>query len=253
MKLKTKNTKQLLIVAISLSLSAVAHADFGIRAETGKVEEYKDPDKDVQLLLGLEYRGEKFNMGKSGISYDFTNSNKYAAEVLLSSKNYGYEASDSKTFSGMKKRNPSLDLGGRFIMDTRVGPAVLDVTKDVNSSKGFEAALKLGGITPHAAHWTGERNVTVAPAIGVRYQSAKTVDYFYGVKKTEATSARSAYKGKSAVTPFIGLEAQANITPHFSVNADLGVSKRAKSIKDSPLTNNKDHELGANIGITYWF
>jgi len=250
-----KNKKVLLAASIAtLLLSNYAYADFGVGAGASTNNGYKDLDDKGVLSLGIEYRGDKFNLGRDGISYDFTNSNKYATELLLTSNNYGHRPKYSKkTFGGMDKRKTSIDIGGRVIVDTGVGPAVFEATKDVHKSKGYEVGLKLGGIAPHAPHWTGKRQVTISPAVGVRYQSSKVANYYYGVKGSEATATRKAYKAKSAVTPFVGLEAQANISPHFSVNADLGVAKRAKSIRNSPLTSDKKYQLGAQLGFTYWF
>ncbi len=252
-KFKQKNKIQLLVLAMTIGFSATAQADIGVSLKAATNNEYKNLEDDAIALLGLEYRGEKFNLGKDGISYDFTNSNDYAVEAFLTSKNYGYEAKDSKTFKGMDDRRVSVDLGGRLIMDSGVGPIVFDITKDVNLSKGFEAGLKVGGITPHAPHWNGKRELKVAATASVRYKSDKTVDYFYGVKNAEATANRKAYKGKSATIPYIGVEAQANITKHVSFTGDIGVTKRASSIRNSPLTTDKEYETVANIGITYWF
>ena len=94
---------------------------------------------------------------------------------------------------------------------------------------------------------------TFAPLVGVRYQSKKVVDYHYGVKNGEATSTRKQYSGTSATTPYVGIESKINLTKHFSLNADVVYERRDKSIKNSSLTNNDDHDVVANIGLTYWF
>lgn len=248
-----KNAVQILTVVITLGLTAAAQADFGIRANGANNNDYKNPDDDVSVLLGVEYRGEKFNVSHDAISYDFSHSKKYGVEALLASKNAGYDAKDSKTFTGMDDRDVSVDVGGRLIIDTGALPVTFDVTKDVNSSKGYEAGLKVGGIAPHASHWDGKRELKVMAAGGLRYQDKDVVDYYYGVKNSEATSSRKAYKGKSALTPFVGVEAQANITKHFTINGDLGVERRANSIINSPLTTDKEYQAIANIGVTYWF
>jgi outer membrane scaffolding protein for murein synthesis (MipA/OmpV family) len=154
----------------------------------------------------------------------------------------------------MTERDLSIDLGGRVIVETGfLGTAVVDVTKDIHSSKGIDAGIKFGGIAPNAPHWTGEKQVTVAAVGGVRYQSDKVIDQYFGVKNTEVTADRSAYKGKSATTPFIGFEAQANLTPHITIDGGLGVSKTATSIRNSALTDDKKYALAADIGFTYWF
>ncbi len=255
---RINNTKPLIIMAISLSLlSLPTYADWGVGLDLDNQKmQYKHKKNDVELTgyLNLRHRGEKFNIDKGAMSYDFTNSNNYAVEAIIASKNSGFKAKDRTLFNGMTKRKDSIDVGGRVIFDTGViGSAVFDITKDVHASKGLEANFKIGGISPHAPHWTGERSTNVAAVAGLRYQDAKVIDYYYGVKNAEATASRKAYKGKSAITPFIGVEAQVNITPHVTIDGGLGVSKRAKSIRNSSLTNDKKYDFGANIGISYWF
>ncbi len=259
-KLTIKNDKALFIIATSFALlSTPTYADWGVGMNIDNEPlQYKDAEnkksyKKLQALLNLQHRGDKFNMDRD-ISYDFTNSNKYAVEAFATFKNQGFDAKDNKTFKGMKERKTSIDIGGRLIADTDfIGPVVFDVTKDVHASKGFEANVKVGGIAPHAPHWTGKKTFTIAPVASLRYQSNKVVDYYYGVKSSEATATRKAYKGKSAVTPFIGLEAQANITPRFSIDGGLGVAKLAKSVRNSSLTTDRKYLPSVNIGFSYWF
>ena len=251
-----KHLRRISIAAVSFALlSPVAvNADWGITlGADNKEKQYKNTKDDLRALLNLQYRGDKFNIDSEAISYDFTNSNNYAFEVIAKGHNRGFKAKDNKTFKGMKERKGSFDLGARVILDTGLGPFVIDASKDVASSKGYQAEIKLGGIAPHSKHWTGERKLNIAAVTGLRYQSDKVVNYYYGVKNSETTANRQSYKAGSATTPFIGVEAQLNLTKHVSFNAGLGYERRANSIKNSPLTNNRKGDAVANFGITYWF
>lgn len=250
---KQKNVTQLLVVSISIALTANAYADFGISASVANENDYKDLDDKASLLLGIEYRGDKFNMGKDGISYEFIHADKFAVEALATSKHFGYRAKDSKNFAGMDERKTSIDVGARVIVDTGIVPVTIDATKDLHASKGYEANIKVWGIVPHAPHWTGERELTVAAAGGLRYQSKKVVDYYYGVKGAEATASRKAYQGKSAITPYLGVEAQADLTKHISITGNLGVTKQPNAIRNSPLAQDKQYQPEASVGFTYWF
>lgn len=257
MKVSLNHPYSLLLVAFSLSiLSSTTYADWGVGLRLDNEEmRYKDKKNDIKIgaVFDIQYQGRKFNIDDKAMSYNLTNSNTLTAEVTASSTNRGFEAKDNKRLKGMSTRNSSINLGGRVIAETTLGPAVLGMTKDVGSSKGYEANLKLGGISPHAPHWTGERKINVAAMTGLRYQSKKVVDYYYGVKKNEATTTRHAYKGKSAITPFVGVEAQANLTPHISLKGNFGVEKRSKSIRNSPLTDDKNYNAEARLGVVYWF
>ena len=165
----------LLVTAISLTLFTTnVYSDWGVGIGVGnQSNEYIDKKDDIEIsaLIGLRYQGEKFNMGKDGVSYDFSNTEKYTIELLLDTNNFGYEAKNSATFTGMDERKTSIDVGGRVIVDTGfIGNAVLEVTKDIHASKGYEANIKIGGLKPNRPHWTGERKLEVAAVAGVRYQ-----------------------------------------------------------------------------------
>ncbi len=255
--MKINNHKLLATTAIAISfglLTSVASADWGVGIAAGGGNKVYKNESNKRIGIGINYRGENFNIDKGTMSYDLTNSNGYALEVIATSNNGGFESKDNKTFKGMGKRKTSIDIGGRAIIDTGImGTGVIEVTKDVHASKGFEANIKLGGISPHAAHWVGQKQVNIVPVIGLNYKSAKVVDYHFGVKNSEATSTRAAYKGKSAITPYIGIEAQANMSKNFTIEAGLGLSKRASSIRNSSITNDRKYDLGASVGFTYWF
>lgn len=256
MKYTNNQIKNKLLIALTLSLlSSSSYADWGLRlGGNNELKQYDVSKKKYNAQISLEYRGDKFNMGHNGLSYDFSNSDKHAVGLFLTSKNDGFKSNTDKLFNGMSKRKTSIDVGARATINTGVlGDAVVDITRDVNASKGFEVGLKLGGISPHALHWTDKRKFEIAAVGGLRYQSAKVADYYYGVKSSEATTSRKAYKAKSAISPFIGFETQANITKHITFDGGLNISKKAKSIRNSPLTNDKKYQLGANIGVSYWF
>ena len=255
---KVSNTSRILIVLPILFAMPIAQADFGLTLEAdNQHSRYKDPKDDAKLLLGIEYRGKNLNIDKKAVSYDFTNSEiegkNYAIEAILKSNNRGFEAKDRALFAGMDERDTSIDVGVRGIYKTDFGPVIVEMTRDVNASKGYEADLRLGGITPHNKHWSGKRELTLAGLVGVKYQSDKVVNYHYGVKSNEATARRTIYKAKAATTPYVGLEAQYNFNKHVSVNAGVVYERRDDAIRNSPLTNEKKDDVLGTIGVTYWF
>jgi len=253
MKITTRR-KTLLVTASLMTLVSSVQADVGITiGADNEINRYEDVKNDASLLAGIEYRGEKFNIDKEAVSYDFTNSESYAIEAIVKQNNRGFKASDGNLFKGLSKRHDSIDIGARGIIRSTYGPAIIEVTRDVNASKGYEADLRFGGLYPHNKHWNGKRELSVSPFIGVKYQSDKVVDYHYGVKNNEATVSRSAYTGKAATTPYIGIESQLNLTKRISMQAGLVYEKRDDAIKNSPLTNKKDDDVLFNLGITYWF
>lgn len=126
--------------------------------------------------------------------------------ALLTSKNYGYEDKDSKTFTGMGERHASVDVGGRVIVDTSLGPAVFDVTKDVNSSKGYEASIKLSGIAPHAKHWTGEKKLILRPQLAYVIKVPKLLIITMGLKIQKQLLVEKLIQGNQHLLPLLALK-----------------------------------------------
>jgi len=253
MKNITKKSSILLAFHLLLAMP-VAQADWGVSVGANNSQErYKDPKAAAIADFEIEYRGEKFNVDRNAVSYDFTNSKQYAIEAILKNNIRGFDADDHKSFNGLKDRDDSIDVGVRGIYNTGFGPVILEMTRDVNASKGYGADLRIGGIEPHANHWDGKQELKIVGLAGVKYQSDKVIDYHYGVRTNEATATRSAYKGKAATTPYIGFESQFNINKKVTLNAGVIYERRDDSIRNSPLTNQKKSDVLLNLGVTYWF
>ncbi len=151
--MKTSTYKSSILISSTVALPLllampVAHADFGLTlGADNQSQRYDNTKNDATALLGVEYRGKNFNIDRKGISYDLTDSEnftkKYAIEAILKSKNRGYEADDGRTFTGMDDRDDSVDIGARAVAKTNYGPVILEMTRDLNASKGYEADLRL--------------------------------------------------------------------------------------------------------------
>ena len=251
----------LLISTVSLlaftPITASAEWGVGISMETTQSMYKKNKPKNTEVTViaspHIEYQGERFNIHDGTLSYSVVKADKYAIDVLTTSKNDGYKAKDKNIFKGMSERNASLDLGVRLRADTAYMPVSLDVTKDIANSKGTNIGLSLGGLQTSQKGWDGKRSVSIAPIAGVNWQSKKSVDYYYGVKNSEATANRKAYKGKSAATPFIGLETEARLSKHFSLTGGAKYKRLPRAITDSSITKNGRSDYQLNLGLTYWF
>ncbi len=261
--LSTSLTPQLLTpttlasTALLLSMSSTALANekgtIGLSINLDNTSQvYKNIDGEADASISLQYRGEKLNLDEKAISYKLMDSNKLQFEVLAKNANRGYEAKDSKNLKGMADRDASLDLGGRVSAKTPYGLISLEATGDVSGTHdGYEADLRIGP-DHYLKPWNGERELTVNALAGLKWKSDKTVDYYYGVKNSEATASRSAYKGNSALAPYLGVNAQMNISKHFTVNGSAIYNDRPKEITNSPIVDKKNnYEFKA--GVTYWF
>ena len=226
---------------------------FGLGLNIGNSEMvYDEKDGDYLASLYPQYRGTKFNLDRESMSYRFLNKDNLQVEVLAKLEERDHEEETSSVLAGMEDRDNSINAGVRIGYKTNFGLLSLDATRDISGvHQGAEAELRFGpefyNDSPSA-----NRSFSFGPVIGAKWQSNKTVDHYYGVKSSEATASRAAYEGKSAVTPFVGLQANATLTKNISFTASALYINQPDEIADSPITDD-DHDVEFNAGFTYWF
>ena len=141
----------------------------------------------------------------------------------------GYERADGTVFNGMEDRKggaffgvaAATPIGGGFALEVdfvRAGRSERGAVGSVQISRAFQA-----------------RAWTFVPRIGAEYQSARYVDYYYGVRANEATSTRPAYRGTSATSAEVGLFTRLGLSRHQSVFINLNYERYPSVIRSSPL------------------
>lgn len=234
------NKKLSFIVILSFLSSCVLADDFGIYTGINNHKSlYKNIKNDIEVIFDIAYRINDEKKDEPLLFY---------YDLVVATNHSGYEARDSDMFNGMDKRKMSIDIGVQMTMDFDLFPITLEATKDIYGSKGFESMFKLGGISP-----TSDEDWKIQPSIGLYYQSSKVTSYYFGVKESEITENRGFYKGKSALTPFIGIELEKDFGQYFTLTSGINYELRNKEIKNSPLTDGKNHDLMWNAGLVYWF
>jgi outer membrane protein len=145
----------------------------------------------------------------------------------------GYEQNDGAIFSGMASRkggvfyglSGSIELGGDFELEADYVKAA---SREAGFDRGAVASLQLSR-TYRSGSWS------FAPRIGLEYQSSRYVDYYYGVRLGEATTARPAYTGKSTWSSELGLLVRWQASPRQFLFANLNYERYAREIRNSPL------------------
>ena len=159
----------------------------------------------------------------------------------------GYKASKSAYLSGMESRNGSIYLGGATTMRVGFADLSLGYLKDVSgNSKGSQLKLDI------ERSFTFDRQYQVTPHASVTRLDAKYVDYYFGVKASEATAARPEYLGKSTTDTEIGVRFGYLITPHQRLLLDVTDTHWGSGISKSPLVD-KTTTPGVLLGYIYSF
>jgi outer membrane protein len=145
----------------------------------------------------------------------------------------GYEQSDSAVFSGMSDRKGGLFYGISGSFELGAGLEVeIDHVKAARRDAGFDRGA-VGSIQLSRSFARGAW--TLVPRVGLEYQSSRYVDYYYGVRPSEATAVRPAYSGKGTYSPELGLLVRWRATPQQFLFANFNHERYAKAIRNSPL------------------
>jgi outer membrane protein len=159
----------------------------------------------------------------------------------------GYKASDSSFLTGMDTRKGSLDIGLAAMVPTPYAKLTMEWLGDASGhSKGQQ--LKFGVERPFM--WNGRFELT--PSVGVTWLDKKYVDYYYGVKPTEATTARPEYLGKATTNVEAALRMGYLIDTHQRVFFEVSETHWGSGITKSPIVD-KTTTPGLRFGYLYRF
>lgn len=189
------------------------------------------PGLEVKLP-GVEIsQSQRLNFGIVG-RYDFSG---------------GYDAGDSWIFSGMRGRKAGFWAGGKVEWENSLANVTAEWTADVTGdSKGQMVSLGLD------RNWRLSNQVMLTPRLVATWQNDKYVDYYYGVRDSEARPWRAAYRGSSGVSAEVGLRGVYLFNPRHQVFVDVGVTGLSSQIRDSPLVD-RATENSIFLGYIYRF
>lgn len=158
----------------------------------------------------------------------------------------GYEADDSPFLAGMDERKASLWAGAAVVWKAGFATVTGEFVGDaMGKSKGTRARLQMDrrfaagkfGFTPRlAADWVDD----------------KYVDYYYGVRPSEATTTRAYYAGEATTNIHAGLRVDYTPTQHHTLFFDMGASRFGSTVKDSPLVD-EPNQTSIGLGYVYRF
>ncbi len=219
----------------------------------GGAASFKSPYKDFKdtssaYLLGA-YEGENFSVGSEGINYRLLGDDEgpFSLYATLVSVGMGFETDDSPFFAGMEERDSSFDLGlsaSYQLGDSVIGASVLH---DISGAhEGFTADLNYSYQLP-----LGETAMFV-PTVGVNYLSKEFTDYYFGVRASEATASRAAYKADATANAYVGYSLDMPLNDSWSINHSASYIWLGDEITDSSLVD-RDTSWFASLGVAYRF
>ncbi len=156
----------------------------------------------------------------------------------------GYDEDDGSALWGMDDRNWSIDAGIGAWWTTKIGCFGLSgVTDMLGRHKGqelefsYKVFYRLAGFD-------------FIPSVGMRWKSQDLVDYYYGVRASEAMAGRPAYKGENALDPFVRLTMRRRLTERWSLLAFAQYEWLDDEIRSSPVVDT-DYDASLMVGLFY--
>lgn len=243
-------------IVFSTSAKADEKSDMLFSLGAGAITQnsiYQSKDKyETFPVAAVNLRYDNFYINYDEIGYDL-----YKEEGmklgLMGKVHIGYDSEDLKDeYSAMEDRDFDFHLGMKTTYDYDIYKFVTFVTGDVSG----ESDGKSLGFEGSARYTLIDRKLYFIPAAGVTYVDGNYVDYFYGVKGSEAASGGinggEEYRGAGDV--IYGLKG----TFSYIYNKDLsfqwvnGIKLYGGDISNSPIVR-KDYSVYTGLFVTYKF
>jgi outer membrane protein len=228
-------------------LATAGELSLGAGAYSSK-SEYIDFKDTSGALPIINYQGEGWSIGASGLTIDLLGNEDAPLSVaaVVASVGNGFDEDDSKAFSGMKKRDDSIDLGVAIDYKLARGKIGASLMGDVSSThKGFVFDVNYSQGIPLFGGF-------FEPSIGIEMQSSDFTDYYYGVSNSEATASRSAYAADSAVNPYIEYSYMYPINDNIKLLHGANFTKLDSEIEHSSIVD-RSNTWSTFVGISYTF
>jgi outer membrane protein len=206
---------------------------------------YRELDEGLLVVPLVRFEGERAYLRGLRGGIRLVESPGYELAVFAQARLDGYDSKDSPYLAGMSDRRPSLDLGVASTWTSlTLGALELSAAADaLDRSGGYELA----------ASWTGRFAAgewSFFPGASLRWQDEKMVDYYYGVRSSEARVGRAAYSGDAAVTPDVSLLATRPLGQRWSLFARASHAWLPSEVTDSPLVD-RNGNTSLFLGLGY--
>ncbi len=213
---------------------------------------YTGIDRENKVLPVFQFENEYVHIfgpqiGLKLPSLDIGDSQQLDFSIVGKYEGSGYEAKDAPILSGMSERKGGFWAGAEVEWKNDLADVKAGWLADASgNSKGQKFSLAL------EKTWHFGESMMLTPRVEATWQDKKYVDYYFGVRDSEASLGRPAYAGKAGTGAEVGVRGLYMFDKRHSAFLDVAVSSLAKEIKDSPLVD-RSTENRVLLGYTYRF
>ena len=250
MNFKTTRTGLGLVLTL---LATTIHAEtwqVGFLAEASRSPFIGDQKETTGLPL-VSYINGRFSYIGGTVQYQLNSdddSELYVAGQLRQRQYYAAskDFNEDLAIDGMQDRHAAFELGPGLKQLMPWGQVVVEGLVDVTGAhEGYELTARYS-YPIQTGRWL------IEPAIGVQLQSSGLVDYYHGVRDSEAQDDRPAYRGDRAINTLTALTVGYTVNTQLLVTAGMEQAVLDSSIADSPIVSEKRLQK-AYLGLIYTF
>lgn len=159
----------------------------------------------------------------------------------------GWNPDDDPLLQGMASRDNSADGYVNALFRSPVVNVSAVFYHDLgNVSNGNAATLRL------SHNFWINRITRITPSIGIEWLSSRLVDFYYGVRPSEARTDRPAYQGRESVDISAGVTGGYHLTRRWSLLGGVYARRFGSGIHDSPIVTRSVNTLAFfGAGMTF--
>jgi outer membrane protein len=225
------------LMAEEVSPQSLPRIEEGLHGSVGllafaRSQPYKGMNGNLLLLPALNIEKSDFYLRGITAGYRLLSfKQRNSIDLILRPRLVGYRADDGgEAFRGMHNRSDSLHGGVSANMQFDSLKLNIDALTDLlGKSKGQEVSASVGNA------FRLDPALSITPSVGLKWQSEKYTDYYYGVTAQEASLVRPLYKGKSVLNYTAGLNVNYLLNKQSHLFAQFEYERLGSEITDSPL------------------
>ncbi len=214
---------------------------------------YIGTDQETQVIPLIEYDSGRWFVQGIRAGYRFIDTERFRLDARVGFRFSGLEPDSSSFLDGMQERRETLvgGIGTEWVLAkngrSRLTAQWSALSDLLGRSDGFESSLDLSWQKVLA-----RGKVILAPAVGMVYQDADHVAYYYGVRADEERPGRPAYDGSSVVNPRASMLISWRFHGPWSLIGLASYEWLDDPIQESPIVD-QDHEVFYLLGVSYSF
>jgi outer membrane protein len=199
----------------------------------------KGADVSPVPLLMFEYKETYYvDLMRAGVRLWSTDDKKFALG-LAAEPRFGFKAKDGGRLAGMAKRRHSIEVGPSLEWETQLASLNFAWFNDVlGTSKGSSWRASAYKQLVNTSSWD------LGTYVSVERESARVVNYYFGVPAAEVTASRPFYAPGAATHLSLGLQAAWKFTPRHSLMMGVQNTRIGSPAVNSPIVETRNAPIG---------